>query len=207
MGELILQTMTKKSTKKRKILFFLLAIILIFFMFNIYEYVMNASGYNENEGFTLFGYKAYAITTDSMSPNLKKGDIAIVDTNAEYQVGDIITFLPQGYHKTITHRIIEYREQTNSYITKGDNNGKEDVYKVTGTDVIGKQVFRIPFLGNIILIFKSMIIVCYSTMMIIMVVLRKKRLDRKRLSRRLKKESECHKVKTRSYREEKSFSN
>ena len=155
-------------------------------MFQIYEYVINASGYNENEGFTLFGYKAYAITTDSMYPNL---------------------FLPQGYDKTVTHRIIEYREQTGTYITKGDNNKKEDFYKVTSQDIIGKQVFRIPLLGNIILIFKSLIIICYSLMMIIMVVLRKKRLDRKRLSRRLKKESECEQAKTSSYREEESFSN
>ena len=199
--------MRKNNNKKRKIIFFIFAIILIFFMFQIYEYVINASGYNENEGFTLFGYKAYAITTDSMYPNLKKGDIVIVDTNAEYKEGEVITFLPQGYDKTVTHRIIEYREQTGTYITKGDNNKKEDFYKVTSQDIIGKQVFRIPLLGNLILIFKSLIIICYSLMMIIMVVLRKKRLDRKRISRRLKKESECEQAKTSSYREEESFSN
>ena len=199
--------MTKDNNKKRKVIFVLFAIILIFSMFKAYQYVINASGYNENEGFTLFGYKAYAITTNSMVPNLKKGDIVIVDTDAEYGEGDVITFLPKGYNKTVTHRIIEYREQTGTYITKGDNNGKEDGYKITNLDIIGKQVFRIPILGNFVLIIKSLIVICYSFMMIIMVVLRKKRLDRKRLSRRLKKESECEQAKTSSYREEESFSN
>lgn len=207
MGVIIILTMKNNSDKRRKILFFLIAIILIFFMFNIYNYIINASGYNENEGVTIFGFKAYAITTDSMYPYLKKGDIAIINTNSEYGEGDVVTFLPQGYNKTITHRIIEYREQTGTYITKGDNNGKEDFYKVTVDDIIGKQVGRIPLLGNIVLIFKSLIVICYSLMMIIVLVLRKKRLDRKRLSRRLKKESECDKNQTRTYREEESFSN
>ena len=51
--------MTKDNNKKRKVIFVLFAIILIFSMFKAYQYVINASGYNENEGFTLFGYKAY----------------------------------------------------------------------------------------------------------------------------------------------------
>jgi signal peptidase len=62
---------------------------------------------------------AYA-QTDSMEPEISPGDTFILYPSSEYQVGDVIAFVPEDGGTIITHRIVEETEE--GYITKGDNN-------------------------------------------------------------------------------------
>lgn len=73
-----------------------------------------------------------------------KGDIMILKSPKNIKVGDILVY-KSNYPTPIIHRVIEHNQ--NTYITKGDNNRDKDPY--TSKELIGKAVFRIPWLGYI----------------------------------------------------------
>lgn len=98
-------------------------------------------------------YPMASITSGSMWPALKKGDLVFikgVNDKSDIEVGDIIVYQnPMGF--TI-HRVIRMGETT--VVTKGDANNVADT-PVEYSEVVGRTVelgnkpFRIPFLGNI----------------------------------------------------------
>lgn len=106
-------------------------------------------------------YPMASITSGSMWPALKQGDLILikgVSSKEEIQIGDIIVYRnPKGF--TI-HRVIKLNE--NTLITKGDANNVEDA-PVKYEEVIGKTAtlnnkpFRIPFIGKIGLLINKII--------------------------------------------------
>lgn len=98
-------------------------------------------------------YPMASITSGSMWPSLKKGDLILikgVGDKEEIGINDIIVYQnPKGF--TI-HRIIKMEEKT--LTTKGDANNVEDL-PVEYEKVIGKiftindKPLRIPFLGSV----------------------------------------------------------
>ena len=94
-----------------------------------------------------------SITSGSMWPELKKGDLILIkgiNSKEEINIGDIIVYTNvKGF--TI-HRVIEMNE--NNLVTKGDANNVKDS-PIKYEEVIGKTLtinnkpFRIPFLGII----------------------------------------------------------
>jgi len=102
-------------------------------------------------------YKVMMVLSGSMEPAIKTGSIVLVKPahstgsgQADYKIGDIITFGP--YTKTkapTTHRIIDMKviEGVPSYITKGDANESPDQREVQKKEVVGKVLFSIPYLG------------------------------------------------------------
>ena len=97
-------------------------------------------------------YPVASITSGSMWPALKKGDIVLMEgiEKSELKTGDIVVYKNEkGF--TI-HRIVELNEKTLK--TKGDANNISDA-PVKYEDVIGRTVsifekpFRIPKLGNV----------------------------------------------------------
>lgn len=106
-------------------------------------------------------YPMASITSGSMWPVLKQGDLILIkgmSSKEEIQIGDIIVYRnPKGF--TI-HRVIKLNE--NTLITKGDANNVEDA-PVKYEEVVGKTVtlnnkpFRIPFIGKIGLLINKII--------------------------------------------------
>lgn len=97
-------------------------------------------------------YTLSAIGSDSMYPNLKKGDAVIVSKLSdkerdELSVGMIVAFY-EG-ETVITHRIISIEEIDGEeyIITKGDNNSTKDVTKKKKDDIIGIVKIRLPLIG------------------------------------------------------------
>ena len=97
-------------------------------------------------------YPVASITSSSMWPTLKKGDIVFIKGagKSELETGDIVVYKnKKGF--TI-HRVMELNEKTLK--TKGDANNVSDRL-VKYEEVIGKTVewngkpFRIPKLGKI----------------------------------------------------------
>ena len=98
-------------------------------------------------------YPIASITSGSMWPELKKGDLVLIKgvTNKdEIEIGDIVVYRnPNGF--TI-HRVIKLNE--NTIVTKGDANNVED-NPVGYEEIIGKtltfnqKIVKIPFLGNV----------------------------------------------------------
>lgn len=106
---------------------------------------------------TFFGYRPFAVQTDSMEPTISVGDLIIdtvVEDPSELEVGDIITYwtIIDGQQVLNTHRITEITDYDNYlyFDTKGDNNTIEDSTGVHENDIVGEYLFAIPNLGTMI---------------------------------------------------------
>ncbi|MGG5462976.1 signal peptidase I [Clostridium sp. B9] len=119
--------------------------------------------------FKAVGFRTYTILSGSMEPTINTGDLAVVRSAEvnEVEVGDIITFKYDG--NVVTHRIIEKNEE--GFITKGDNNNAEDTEVVTASDLIGKVLFRIPFLGYVTIFLAKPIVISGLVFLIALSVL------------------------------------
>ena len=95
-----------------------------------------------------FRFYAIAIAGNSMTPNLRKGDIVIVDQKyRDLEVGDVIAFRQNKV--IIVHRIIKIVEIDDEYFyyTQGDANNHMDDLVIDKDMVIGKTINRIPLVG------------------------------------------------------------
>ena len=88
-----------------------------------------------------FGVTVLQVSSNSMIPTFQKGDFIIIKKQADYHVGDIITYTITEGNKEyyVTHRIIE--KNGNEYITKGDANNREDSQVVNNNTIKGKVMF------------------------------------------------------------------
>jgi len=98
-------------------------------------------------------YPMASITSGSMWPELKKGDLVLIkgiENKDEIKIGDIVVYQnPKGF--TI-HRVIKLDEDT--LMTKGDANNVNDspvrYEEVIGkTLTFGKTIVKIPMVGGI----------------------------------------------------------
>jgi signal peptidase I len=98
-------------------------------------------------------YPMAAITSGSMWPALKQGDLVFIQGvkgKEELHEGDVVVW--QNANGFTIHRVVELREDT--LVTKGDANFSEDA-PVSYDDVIGKTVeifgrhARLPYLGMV----------------------------------------------------------
>jgi signal peptidase len=83
------------------------------------------------------------VTSNSMEPTLKKGDIAIIKNVEDIRVGDIIVFESRG--DLYIHRVVGIDQEY--YITKGDAYSYPDLGKINRERILGKVVAKIPYLG------------------------------------------------------------
>lgn len=103
-------------------------------------------------------YEWLSVLTGSMEPIFKPGDLIIdkkVAANS-LKVGDIVTY--NWGTSLSTHRIIEITKDSKGepvFKVKGDNNNTADESLLAGKAVVGKYIFRIPFLGFIFSKFKG----------------------------------------------------
>lgn len=105
-------------------------------------------------------YPMASITSGSMWPVLKKGDLVFIKgihSKEEIQLDDVVVYRnPEGF--TI-HRVIKLNE--NNLITKGDANNISDA-PVKYEDVVGKavtlneKILRIPVLGNLSILLRDL---------------------------------------------------
>ena len=117
----------------------------------------------------VFGYTFFEIASNSMYPELQKGDIVLIKLNQNYKTGDIITYWDTNFYTT--HRLVEIKE--NTYITKGDNNNTTDS-PIEKNKVIGKMVLKIKKAGYLIYLIKQPVTVVLIFITIILLCFRKK---------------------------------
>ncbi len=94
---------------------------------------------------SLFGFIPMTVESNSMEPTFKKDDMIIcreIDDIEELKTDDVITFwtIINGEKVRNTHRIIRISDEngTKNFITRGDNNSRDDDISVYAVDVIGK---------------------------------------------------------------------
>lgn len=98
----------------------------------------------------LAGIEPYVIKTGSMRPGIEPGSLSFINKNVVYddiKVNDIIAFsIPTG--DKVTHRVVNITEE--GFETKGDMNDSKDGIVTTRNNFIGKNIFTIPKLGQLV---------------------------------------------------------
>lgn len=108
------------------------------------------------------GISMLEITSGSMDPVIKQGEIVIIKETKDYKVGDIITYRVDEKF-LITHRIVEIN--LNNVITKGDyNNTNDEPIKIEAIE--GKVILHSMLLGYIYK-FKIIILIVLSILFFI----------------------------------------
>lgn len=98
--------------------------------------------------FGIFRYQIIGIASNSMVPIFKRGDSVIYDKGEkQINVGDIIVF--KKSESVVVHRVVATRKKDKEeyYVTKGDNNKKNDSKLVSKKDILGVVTCDIPYLG------------------------------------------------------------
>lgn len=97
-----------------------------------------------------FKYYALAIASGSMTPNINKGDIVIVEKNNDFQNMEIGQVVAYKYGNiTVVHRLVRKLKEGGHYYfyTQGDANENEDGYPITEEMIIGVVNIKVPYIG------------------------------------------------------------
>ena len=131
-------------------------------------------------GVRLVGLTPYTVISGSMEPTYPVGSLLYVQKvdPTTLQEGDPVTYYMSG-GQVVTHRVIEVVENPSvgvCYRTKGDANNIADSSLLKYTQVIGRPVMAIPWLGYVswfiqhppgtyVAIAAVMVLLCLSTVL------------------------------------------
>lgn len=94
------------------------------------------------------------VKSGSMEPNIPTGSLVVVKPSSSYGIGDVVTFGADTQTEVpTTHRIVGFEADENGrsvYRTKGDANEDSDANTVARSEVIGKVVFHVPYVGFVL---------------------------------------------------------
>ena len=101
---------------------------------------------------TLLGLHRYVLTGSSMEPALHRGSLVFDEEVpvASLRVGDVITYVPPGMTRPLSHRItsVEVRGARRLFRTRGDNNPVADPAEFSLPHATQARVrFSIPYAG------------------------------------------------------------
>lgn len=149
--------MSKTKRKTGKILRTVFRTLLLVFLslilgFNIYSW--NAKSLLGEQLPMPFGIGAAVVLSGSMEPELSVDDLVIIKKTQDVSLNDVIVY--QSGNSLVIHRVIE--KNGDMLVTKGDANNTSDD-PITLSDVKGKLVFAIPFIGIVTHITRSPIAV------------------------------------------------
>jgi len=154
MDEIVVENKIKKSRKaiiKEWVTFFAIAFSVIAALYAVLNYIPPFSTHEH-----------FVIVTGSMEPTINIGDVAYINTEYnldDLQVGDIIAFYLNidltGEDEVVVHYIadIAYNESNERiYHTKREGTDINwDNWEITDENIVGKYVFKVPFIGKILL--------------------------------------------------------
>lgn len=122
----------------------------------------------------LVGVKFYTVESDSMAPHFGRGDVIAARARPAHEInaGDIVVFHQAGFGEPTVHRVVrihsspdvksvvvdgagkKLEESINyglrTFWTKGDANPGEDTSPITGDQLLGRQLFVVPWPLNLI---------------------------------------------------------
>ena len=125
--------------------------------------IVSVNTFDKNDR-SIFGFKAYIVTSDSMSKtDFDAGDLILakeVDPST-LKEGDIISYIsqnPESYGETITHKIRALTMDANGnpgFITYGTTTGTDDQTIVTYPYILGKYAGKIANVGTFFMFLKT----------------------------------------------------
>ena len=97
-----------------------------------------------------FYYHAIVIASGSMTPNILKGDVVVIEkipNKQDIEIGQVIAYKREDI--IVVHRLVKKIKVNGEvfYYTKGDANNDVDKYKITEDMVIGIVNIKIPYIG------------------------------------------------------------
>lgn len=98
-----------------------------------------------------FHFHAIAIASGSMSPEINKGDVVVIEKiDEKYDLlreGQVIAY--KHGNIVVVHRLINIIKSDNNYYfyTKGDANEDDDNWVINQDDIIGIVKVKVPFVG------------------------------------------------------------
>ena len=98
-------------------------------------------------------YQVKVVLSGSMEPAIHTGSVVIIKPSSQYKIGDIVIFGKDT--KTdipTTHRIISSRavEGVMLFTTKGDANEDADSREIRQSEIHGKILFNVPYMGYVV---------------------------------------------------------
>lgn len=112
------------------------------------------------------GYDIYNVVSGSMEPAIPIGSIIYVKEvdPVDIEKGDIIAF--QSGETVVMHRVMKNDVTNGAFTTKGDANNAEDLTEVRYSALVGKVARHIPVLGQLLILFGSMLgricMICFA---------------------------------------------
>lgn len=97
----------------------------------------------------LGGLRSFTVLSGSMQPTIPVGSIIFVRRQPTYAFDDVVAFKNKA-DQTVTHRIFQttIKDGEISYRTKGDANSNVDSEVINSKDIVGKQLFFVPWIGR-----------------------------------------------------------
>ena len=99
------------------------------------------------------GHGLFAVRSDSMAPDLRVGDLLMVDRISPDAVrpGDVVT-ISVGAGTTVTHRVVSVTATDNGpmFTTKGDANATADPVAHRADQLRGRLSLGVPLLGYLL---------------------------------------------------------
>lgn len=92
------------------------------------------------------GYASASITSGSMQPTLRTGDVVIATSGSSVDEGEIAVFEDPRSGDIVTHRVVNV-EPDGTIVTKGDVNGSSDPVPVPQTNIRGQVRWIVPLVG------------------------------------------------------------
>jgi len=98
-------------------------------------------------------YQIKVVLSGSMEPTIHTGSIVVIKPAEQYNVGNIVIFgKDTAKDVPTTHRIVSSRavEGIILFTTKGDANKSPDTTEIRLSDIHGRVLFSVPYLGYVI---------------------------------------------------------
>ena len=135
--------------------------------------------FSENPNKSFFGYRWYWIQTGSMEPALPVGALALVRIvePEEIRVGDDATFYERRNNqiKDVTHRVVEVLDPVDEhdeilFVTKGVANEDIDSEPRAASQLIGKVIGHLPYVGIVLAIMRRNALLLGAMLLCLMLI-------------------------------------
>lgn len=106
-------------------------------------------------------YPAVIVKGKSMEPTYYEGDIlflqGVQDKNNIIILDVIVFHNPYNWNDLIVHRVVEIKiiNEQLFFITKGDNNLIKDQWHVQEENIVGRVLYKLPYLGAFVTAIQS----------------------------------------------------
>jgi signal peptidase len=146
-----MNTKIKKTGKitKKIVHIKLTLIVLIILPIAVFTLLTSKSSY-------IAGVRSMVVLSGSMEPHISTGSVVYIKPEKSYRSGDVVTFNTDS-GMTVTHRIVgeKIEDDGTKFITKGDANAVNDTEVISHSQITGKTLFSLPYIGYVVNFLKT----------------------------------------------------